>query len=51
MLKGYDVGEVHTELGYLVSESECKMQQNKCLHGIFNNEHLNANYRKLDQYY
>jgi DNA uptake protein ComE-like DNA-binding protein len=46
----------HAEVQYLdhsVEEiaHECRQQSKNCLHGIFNAENLNTNFRKLDQYY
>lgn len=40
----------HKELTYLGGDIECQIPS-QCLHGIFGHEHLNNNYKRLDQYY
>lgn len=50
MIKGFDAASQHQELSYFVSDLECQLPS-QCLHGIFNNETLNTNIKKLDQYY
>ena len=37
----------HNELTYLGGNIECQVPS-QCLHGIFGNEHLNNNYKRLD---
>jgi hypothetical protein len=51
MLKGFDSTHMHADITYLGFPCECSQPTNKCLHGIFNSENLNSNYRKLDAYY
>jgi hypothetical protein len=48
MIKGFDYGLNHSENPYLGMVLECSQQPNKCLHGVFNSDNLNQNFRKLD---
>ena len=52
MIKGVDTESqaTHPELPCLGINLDCQIQS-KCLHGIFNSDHLNSNYKKLYQYY
>lgn len=51
MIKGYEQGQKHLEFPYFGLDDECDLSANKSLHGIFNSDNLNANFRRLDQYY
>jgi hypothetical protein len=48
--EGGDPTTRHKELTYLGGEIECQVPS-QCLHGIFGHDHLNNNYKRLDQYY
>ena len=50
MLRGSEQGVPHSESNYF-SDLECQQLPSQCLHGIFNNEFLAQNFRKLDVYY
>lgn len=50
MIKGYESGQEHSEVSYFNCKVECSIPS-KCLHGMFNNENLTMNIKKLDQYY
>lgn len=43
---------IHPEFTYFGPSSvECQCPPSKCLHGVFSNENMSHNVKKLDQYY
>ena len=42
--------DTHTEFPYFDGSSDCELPS-KCLHGIFDNQNLSFNFKKLEQYY